>query len=67
MLAGGQASAEANITLRAAIAIAEIRDGRAMAAHVMTVNGQTHYVVEIVGPSGLQLVHVDFETGMIRE
>jgi uncharacterized membrane protein YkoI len=67
MIAGGQAAAEANITLRAAIAIAEERDGRAMAAHVTSVDGETHYVVEIVGPSGLQLVEVDSETGLIRE
>jgi uncharacterized membrane protein YkoI len=67
MVAGGQAAAEANVTLRAAIAIAEVRDGRAMAAHVMTMDGETHYVVEIVGPSGLQLVQVDSETGLIRE
>jgi len=66
MLAGGQASADANVTLRAAIAIAESRDGRAMAAHVMTMNGETFYVVEIVGAGGLQLVHVDLETGLIR-
>jgi uncharacterized membrane protein YkoI len=67
MVAGGQAAAEANVTLRAAIAIAEVRDGRAMAAHVMTMDGETHYVVEIVGPSGLQLVQVDSETGLMRE
>lgn len=67
MLAGGQAAAAANITLRAAIAIAESRDGRAMAAHVMTSDGRTNYVVELVGPSGLQLVQVDSETGTILD
>ena len=65
MLAGGQAAAEANITLRAAIAIAESRDGRAMAAHVMTEGGRTNYVVEIVDSNGLQLVQVESETGTI--
>jgi hypothetical protein len=67
MLAGGRAAAEANITLRAGIAIAESTGGRAMAAHVITEDGQTDYVVEIVDPNGLQLVRVDSETGMIGE
>ena len=65
MLRGGPAAATAPITMQAAIATAETRGGKAMAAHVKTEDGKTNYVIEVVDGGRLRVVSVDLNDGRL--
>jgi hypothetical protein len=67
MLKAGPAAAAASMSMRDAVAAAETRGGKAMAAHVRSGPGGPSYVIELVEQSRVRLVAVDMQDGTLRE